>query len=53
MIRKKLSKEYELTSKLAGSFLKYLDILSDIPFGKYVVIGLGTFLVFLKRLYYA
>ncbi len=53
MIRRKLSKGYELTSNLARGFLKYLDTLSDLPYGNYVVLGLGTFLVFLKRMYQA
>ncbi len=53
MIRKKISKGYRLVLKLAGSFSRYLDALTDIPFGKYVVFGLGALFVFLRRLYNA
>lgn len=53
MMRKKISKGYRLVLKLAGSLSRYLDALSDVPVGKYVVLGLGVFFVFLRRLYNA
>lgn len=39
----------ELGLKLVRSFLKYLDAFSGIPFGKYVVLGFGAFLIFIKK----
>lgn len=40
---------YEMIFKILRSFLEHIENLSVIPFGKYFVLGFGSFVIFSKK----